>query len=196
MLSRVIVAIDAANARDPSYVDVDGVSKAAALVYGERMSAVLAEFEPAAGIALRIAARGQHIERWTIPRGSFAEGRIGYLSWRKALQHFHARRLAEIVTAAGFDAAMAERVGQIVRKERLSSDADVQALEDVACLVFLTHYLAPFAAAHDDEKLSGILAKTWRKMSTKAQQSVLASPPPQRILDLLAAGQAKLRPVA
>ena len=192
-LTQVFAAIDAANARDPKLEVADGQQQPAALVYGRRMSSKLAAYEPAAGPALGIAARGQHIQRWTIPRASFPEGRIGYLTWRKELQRVHARRLAEIMATVGFDAAIAERVGQIVRKERLASDPEVQTLEDIACLVFLEHYLTPFAPTQDDEKLSGILAKTWNKMSARAHETVLASPPPQRILDLLATGLAKLK---
>jgi hypothetical protein len=195
-LGRTLAAIDAANAHDPRRIEVDGRSVPAALIYGQRMTAQLAEFEPTAGIALQIAARGQHIERWTIPRASFPEGRIGYLSWRKELQRCHARRLSQIMGESGFDAAIAERVGQIVRKERLAQDPEVQTLEDVACLVFLTHELAPFAAGQDDDKLARILAKTWRKMSNRAHRAVMASPPPQHISDLLAAGLAALTPDA
>lgn len=192
-LVRVLAAIDAANACDPKHDDIDGKPVPAALVYGRRMSARLATYEAAAGPALSIAARGQHIERWTIPRASSPEGRIGYLTWRKELQRFHAQRLAEIMTVAGFEAAAVERVGQIIRKERLTTDPEVQILEDVACLVFLEHYLSPFAPTQDEGKLAGILAKTWNKMSARARETVMDSPPPQRILDLLAVGLAAIK---
>jgi hypothetical protein len=192
-LQGVLDVIDAANARDPNRIEVDGVPQPAALLYGQRMSATLGDYEPAAGTELRIAARGQHIERWTVPRVSYPEGRIGYLTWRKELQRFHARRLAEIMTAADFDATACDRVGQIVRKERLALDPEVQTLEDVACLVFLEYELAGFSATQDDGKLASILAKTWGKMSAKAHDNVLASPPPQRILDLLATGLAAIK---
>jgi Domain of unknown function (DUF4202) len=39
-----------------------------------------------------------------------------------------------------------------VRKERLKSDAEAQTLEDVACLVFLAHYLDDFMAKTDPDK--------------------------------------------
>ena len=38
--------------------------------------------------------------------------------------------------------------------------------EDVACLVFLEHYAFEFSKRTDPEKLAGILAKTWKKMSS------------------------------
>lgn len=170
-LPAAFAAIDAANAADPNHIDVDGVATPAALVYGRRMSATLQTFAPGAGAALQIAARGQHIERWTIPRASYPEGRIGYLTWRKELQRLHARRLSEILAAPGCEAALGERVGQLVRKERLAADGEAQTLEDVACLVFLAHDLLPFAAGREDAQVSSILAKTWKKMSSKAHSS-------------------------
>jgi hypothetical protein len=164
-LEVVIAAIDAANARDPNRTEIDGRTEPAELVYGRRMTATLARIAPDASEHLRIAARGQHIERWTSPRKSYAEGRVGYLRWRNELKEFHARRLGEIMASAGYAHADIARVGSLVRKEHLKSDSDAQLLEDVACLVFLEHYLSEFSRKTDAEKLAGILAKTWKKMS-------------------------------
>jgi Domain of unknown function (DUF4202) len=182
-LSEVIAAIDAANARDPNKVESDGRLHPAELVYGRRMSETLARMAPHASEHLRIAARGQHIERWTSPRAGYAAGRVGYLKWRKDLQRFHAQRIGDIMVAAGYDAGDIERVGALIRKERLKSDADAQMIEDVACVVFLEHYLADFLAKTDQDKLADILAKTWNK---------LALPAPVPLL--LEQGLARLRP--
>src|SRR5713226_4699128 len=114
-LVEVLAAIDAANGQDPSQIEIDGRREPAELVYGRRMSETLARLAPQASEHLRIAARGQHIERWTSPRNSYAEGRVGYLKWRKDLQGFHARRIGEIMMAAGYDAGDVERVGALVR---------------------------------------------------------------------------------
>src|SRR5205085_2639185 len=164
-LARVIATIDAANARDPNKIEADGRLQPAELVYGRRMSEALARLAPDASEHLRIAARGQHIERWTSPRTNFPQGRAGYLTWRRELQHFHARRVGEIMAAAGYGAADIGRVGALIRKERLKSDPEAQTIEDVACLVFLAHYLDGFIAKTDADKLAGILAKSWNKMS-------------------------------
>jgi hypothetical protein len=171
----VIAAIDAANARDPNFTEIDGRSEPAELVYGRRMTATLARIAPDASEHLRIAARGQHIERWTSPRKSYPEGRVGYLSWRNELKEFHARRLGEIMVSeyGGDDIA---RVRSLVRKERLKSDREAQLLEDVACLVFLEHYLAEFSRKTDQEKLARILAKTWKKMSPLGHEHALKLP--------------------
>src|SRR5262249_59943261 len=99
-LTEVIAAIDAANARDPNKIAVGGELQPAELVYGRRMSETLARVAPHASEHLRIAARGQHIERWTSPRANYAAGRVGYLKWRKDLQGFHARRIGEVMAGA------------------------------------------------------------------------------------------------
>ena len=165
-LAAAFAAIDAANARDPARVhDGDGVERPRALLYGWRMSAALDGYSPGAGETLRIAARAQHIERWTIPRSSHPEGRIAYLKWRKVLQQHHALRAGEIMAAAGYGEAEIARAGALLRKERLKLDPDVQTLEDVICLVFLAHEAAEFIARHDDGKVRDILTRTARKMS-------------------------------
>jgi hypothetical protein len=56
-------------------------------------------------------------------------------------------------------------VARIIRKEGIKRDAEVQVLEDVACLVFLRWYCAGFAAGRDAEQIYRIVAKTARKMS-------------------------------
>ena len=192
-LTDVFAAIDAANALDPNTIEVDGEPKPAELVYGRRMSETLARLAPHASEHLRIAARGQHIERWTSPRASYPAGRVGYLKWRKDLQGFHARRIGEMMVAAGYDAGDVERVGALIRKERLKSDAEAQMIEDIACVVFLEHYLADFLAKTDEDKLAGILAKTWNKMSPlgrdEARKLALPAPAPR----LLEEGLARLR---
>jgi Domain of unknown function (DUF4202) len=104
-LANVIEAIDGANARDPNKIEHEGRLEPAELVYGWRMSATLARMSTEAPVHLRIAARGQHIERWTVHRNSYPAGRIGYLRWRRDLQDFHANRIGEVMAIAGYDAA-------------------------------------------------------------------------------------------
>ncbi len=169
----VIAAIDAANACDPGGIEIAGRSEPAELVYGQRMSATLARVVPDASEHLRIAARGQHIERWTSPRKRYPEGRVGYLKWRNELKAFHARRLGEIMSAGGYGAGDIERVRSIVRKEQLKTDREAQLLEDVPCLVFLEHYLSELSAKTDPAKLAAILAKTWKKMSPLGHEHAL-----------------------
>src|SRR5262249_25679189 len=192
-LTDVIAAIDAANALDPNKIEVDGRSQPAELVYGRRMSESLERMAPPASRHVPIAAPRQPIARCTSPRASYPAGRVGYLKWRKDLQGFHARRIGDIMMAAGYGAGDVERVGALVRKERLKSDPDAQLIEDVACIVFLEHYLGDFLAKTDEDKLADILAKTWNKMSPlgrdEARKLALPTPAPR----LLEEGLARLR---
>jgi hypothetical protein len=172
-IASVFAAIDAANAHDPNTVEIEGRREPAELVYGRRMSDTLAQLAPGASVHLRIAARGQHIERWTSPRKSYPEGRVGYLKWRNDLKDFHARRLAEIMDGLGYAAEDVARVGSLLRKERLKREAEAQMLEDVICVVFLAHYIDGFRSKADDGKLADILAKTWAKMSPLGHEHAL-----------------------
>ena len=172
-LATVLATIDAANARDPNRIETGGRREPAELVYGQRMSLTLARMAPDASAHLQIAARGQHIERWTSPRKSYPDGRIGYLKWRKDLKDFHAGRLGEIMAAAGYGTDDITRVGSLVRKERLKLDAEAQMLEDIVCVLFLEHYIDGFMAKTDREKLADILAKTWAKMSPLGHEHAL-----------------------
>ncbi|EEW24314.1 DUF4202 domain-containing protein [Rhodobacter ferrooxidans] len=169
-LKQAFAAIDAANAADPTLED----GSPAALLYGQRMSAELARLFPAASPALQIAARGQHVERWLLPRDSYPEGRAGYLDWRREQGRRHAARVGGIMAAAGFASAEIEAAGQMLRKEGIKRDAQVQALEDTICFVFLRWYFQPFAAERDAESLHKIVAQTARKMSDAARARALA----------------------
>ena len=164
---------DAANAEDPRRDLVDGVEQSRELLYARRMTETQERFAPNASEAVRLAARCQHIRRWTIPRDDYPDGREGYRRWRTDLARFHADTAGAILREVGYDDQTVARVGTLLRKERLKADPEVQLLEDVACLVFLQHYLPAFAPRHDADKLTGILRKTWRKMSPRGQAAAL-----------------------
>ena len=169
-LAAVLAAVDAANAADP---DVEGGAPAA-LVYGERMSAELARLFPEASDQLRIAARGQHVERWKLPRADYPEGRAGYLAWRTEQARRHAARVDGFMAEAGYPEPDRARVAALLRKEGIKRNPETQALEDVICFVFLRWYFADFAAKHPDEDVQRIVAKTARKMSAEARARALA----------------------
>ena len=169
-LARTLAAIDAANDADPDR----SKGAPAARLYGERMTAELDRLVPGASEEMRIAARGQHIERWTSPRNAFPEGREGYLAWRRDLAAFHARRVGEIMAAEGYPADSIDRAGRMIRKEGIKRDPEVQALEDVICFTFLRWYFRPFAEGRDTAGLERIVQKTARKMSAAARARALA----------------------
>lgn len=185
-LASVLAAIDAANAADPTR-EPDG--QPAALVYGARMSEELRHRVPDASGHLQIAARGQHVERWTRPRGDYPEGRAGYLAWRADAGRAHAARIAGMMAEAGYPQADQDRVAALLRKEGLKRNPETQALEDVICFVFLRWYFADFAARHDDLDIGRIVGKTARKMSPEARRAALAEfPMPEALAAAFAEG--------
>ncbi len=170
---RTIAAFDAANAEDPHQEEVDGKMLPKELVYGQRMSEMLAEFAPEASEALQLSARCQHIQRWTMPRDSYPMDRKGYLKWRTQLKIFHGQKAGAIMEAEGYDEETIERVKFLLNKKKLKSDPETQTLEDVICLVFLKYYFRGFTKQHPEEKLVDIVAKTWDKMSEKGHEAAL-----------------------
>ncbi len=168
--------IDAANAADPNLV-FDGTAQVPAeLVYSRRMTAWLGTLYPDASEALQLAVRAQHIRRWEVPRNSYPMDRAGYHRWRTGLYTFHADITAGILHELGYEQAVIDRVRSLLKKERLKADAETQALEDVICVVFLENYFAEFAARHDEEKVIGILRRTWAKMSQVGRDAALRLP--------------------
>jgi hypothetical protein len=173
-LEAAYASIDEANSRDPNLVSVDGASVPAELVYGQRMTTMLARVYPDASDDVRLAVRAQHIRRWEVPRASYPMDRAGYLRWRKDLGRKHAEWTSEILDRLGFDATQVARVAALVRKENFRRDAEAQAVEDTAALVFLAHYAEDFAAKHPAEKVVAILVKTLAKMSDEAKAAALS----------------------
>lgn len=171
-----IARLDEANAQDPNIVESRAGPRHAELVYAQRMSETLARVYPRASAELKLAVRAQHLKRWTLPRADFPMDRKGYFAWRNAAKAMHSDLAAEILSRAGYQEEEIGRVQALIRKERVKHDAEAQALEDVACLVFLEHYFSAFAAKHDDEKLIGILRKTWTKMSDTGHAAALKLP--------------------
>ena len=182
---RAIACFDAANREDPNPAVADGAEQPKELLYACRMTACLDRFGPDAPEPVRLAARCQHIRRWTIPRTDYPEGRDGYRRWRTDLARFHATTAAAILREVGYDNSTVARVESLLRKERLKTDADVQLLEDVICLVFLEHYLSDFVPKHDEEKLLGVLRKTWRKMSDDGRRAAQALDLPAELTALV-----------
>ena len=179
-----IARIDAANSEDPNTEEANGITYPKELLYGQRMTTWLERLAPEASVALQLAARAQHIRRWSIPRTDYPMNRAGYLKWRSHLNRFHAECAADILRDVGYDNATVAAVQSLLLKERLKRNADAQCLEDVVCLVFLENYLADFAPQYDEQKVLGILRKTWNKMSPKGQARAnqLALPPLARAL--------------
>lgn len=171
-LHAACAAIDAANNADPAK---GSDNRAKAILYADGLSRWVATLQPAANPALTIAARGQHLERWVIPRSDYPMDKPSYFRWRKAVQKRQGERAEELLGGI-VETTVSTRVGQLVAKAAPAGDADAQTLEDAACLVFLEQEIHDFAAAHGDysaDKYVDILQKTWKKMSEAARQAAL-----------------------
>lgn len=184
-LEQVFEKIDQANKADPNLELVEDIEVPAALLYGTRMSSMLERFAPDASQVVQIAARAQHIKRWAIPRSDYPLGKKGYYDWRQELGRKHAEWTGEILAELGADQELIERVGSLLRKEKLKKDPECQQLEDVICLVFLAHYAEAFAAQHEEAKVIDILQKTWRKMSEAGHQYALSQTYPEGVQALV-----------
>ena len=171
-----IAQIDAANSADPNHEAYQGREEPKELVYSRRMSDWLARLVPDASEELRLAARGQHICRWSIPRSSYSMDRAGYLRWRNECKRMHAEKLGQILRTVGYGEPTITRVQSLVRKEHLKTDPETQLLEDVVGLVFLENYFADFSRQHNEAKLIDIVRKTWKKMSPRGHEAALKLP--------------------
>ena len=171
---RAIAAIDAANAADPNLIATADGPRPKELVHAELLTDWVRRLQPEASEALLLAARAHHIQRWVMPRSSYPKGRTDYLRWRRDLHRYHADEAARLLELAGYDPASINRVRQIVRKERLTLDPEVQTLEDALCLVFLQLQLDETADhVADNAKMVDVLRKSWRKMSPAGREFAL-----------------------
>ena len=174
-IERARAGLDAAHAGEPT----KPVGKPSELEYADHIEGWIERLVEQPSLALRLAARAQHLERWAIPRSDFAMDKPGYFAWRKAVQKRQGERAREILRQAGMDAVTCERVALLVAKGATKGDSDAQALEDAACLTFLATELGDFASHHPDytrDKFIDIIRKTWRKMSPRGHQLALTIP--------------------
>jgi hypothetical protein len=173
--------IDSAHSADPAKA-ADG--RPAELAYADHIEEWVVRIDPTASQVLRLAARCQHLERWSVPRGTFPEGKAGYLAWRRSLYIKQAERARQLLLEAGVSAESAADAATWISKTGLKTNPGSQALEDAAVLVFLESEIQSFAAQHSEytrEKFVDIIRKTWRKMSPRAQELAKALKLPSAI---------------
>lgn len=184
-LKRAFAIFDAMHQEDPTRSSFESNQILASLFYHQKLSQWIERLCPNASVPLRLAARSQHIRRWLIPRQTYPRNKQGYKNWRASLLQFHAETAATVLLKVGYDAQTVSRVQQLLRKERLRLDPEVQHLEDAACLVFLEIQLADFSKQHHEDKILDILRKTWRKMSPLGHHLALELNLPQSVNDLV-----------
>ena len=175
-LRRVLARIDQLNSQDPNTELVDGVSKPKELVYAQRLTDWVLRLAPDASEALRLAACGQHVQRWTVPRERYERNRQGYLRWREVLKTFHAKTVADLMRQEGYPEDMIQQVERLIKKKQLGADPDTQSLEDALCLVFLESQFSDLRRKTPDDKMQDVLRKTWQKMSERAREEALRLP--------------------
>jgi len=161
---------DELNAQDPNTELVNGVSRPRELLYAGRLTDWVLRLKPDASEPLRLAARCQHLCRWTIPRSRYPMDRAGYLRWRAELKTFHAEKSAEVLREAGYPEDMVAKVQALNLKKDFPNDPDSRVLEDALCLVFLEFQFAELAAKTADEKVINALRKSWQKMTEQARE--------------------------
>ncbi|KAF7545290.1 hypothetical protein G7Z17_g9295 [Cylindrodendrum hubeiense] len=190
--ARGLDLIDDAHAQDTKTIPgPDGSTIPYELHYARKMTKWLALRSPSATPVLQLACRAQHFRRWEIPRSSYPMTRPGYLMWRSKLKAQAADQVAELLASPSIQPAIPEadraRVAALIRKENLSSDEETQALEDVACLVFLDDQFDDFEskADIDEDKVVSILRKTWGKMNDKGRQLALGMELSDRAKELI-----------
>jgi hypothetical protein len=181
----VIALIDEKNSEDINSYQVCGLNYPKELLYSQRMTRKLLQFNPKSSEALQIAARAQHICRWQIGRNEYPLDRKGYLKWRENLKKMHVELTAKILLQVGYDKQFIDSVSSLISKKFIKKDEEAQILEDTVCLVFFKYYFEEFAVKHEEAKVIGILRKTWSKMSSKGHKEALKIPFSDRSLALI-----------
>jgi len=161
---------DEENSRDPNSEVVDGVRQPRELVYAWWLTDWVLKLAPEASEELRLAARCQHLCRWTVARSSYPMTRVGYLQWREALKRFHAQKAGEILREVGYGEEIVARVQSLNLKKDFPKDPETRVLEDALCLVFLERQLAELAAKTSEEKIINALQKSWKKMTAQGRE--------------------------
>jgi hypothetical protein len=166
-------AFDNYNKQDPFVFNWDGVSYPQEYFLALKLHEWVLKLDPNAGEELLLASRSQHIGRWESPRETYPMDREGYLKWRKDLAHFHADKAADIMRRVGYSEDAIERTRQIILKQKIKVDNDVQTMENALCLVFLQFQYEEFLHKHSPEKVVNILRKSLLKMDAHGHQFAL-----------------------
>lgn len=173
-LEQAFELFDNYNKRSPGHILWEGEEYPVEYFYAIKLYEWVKKLDPNANESLLLASRCQHIGRWEIARKSYPDGRVGYLKWRSDLSKYHAGIAAEILASVGYDEEEIAKVKQIVLKQRLKTDTDVQTMENALCLVFLQYQYDDLIAKMSEEKMIDILRKTWNKMTAPGHEMALS----------------------
>ncbi|RYU91659.1 DUF4202 domain-containing protein [Mucilaginibacter terrigena] len=163
-LETAFALFDKYNKTDPNIFTWNGIACPQEYFLAIKLYQWVLKLDPAASEELLLASRSQHIGRWEIPRESYPEGREAYLQWRKNLAIHHAGVASDILRRVGYTDVQVERVKQIILKQRIKTDAEVQVIENALCLVFLEFQYEDFYPKHEPDKVINILKRSLLKM--------------------------------
>ncbi len=172
-LTQAFELFDTYNQQDPTSFIWEGISYPQEYFMALKLHEWVEKLMPEASEPLLLASRSQHIGRWTVARSSYPEGKVGYLTWRKDLGKFHAKTAGELMAQVGYDAEAIERTQQIILKQRIKQDAEVQTIENALCLVFLEYQYEAFHPKHEADKVIDILKKSLLKMDAHGHSFAL-----------------------
>ena len=159
--------INSVHNQDPNSETIDGVELKAELLYSERMLAILEKVAPDASFELKLAAKCQHMSRWSIPRATFSMDKKGYYQWRAAIMEHQLNVSSSVLKQAEINEPSIEIIVDALKNKADKSNINASIIEDTACLTFIKWYLVPFAGQFDPEKAKIILQKTAGKMSER-----------------------------
>jgi hypothetical protein len=186
-LNKAFELFDAYNKQDPRNFTWERVSEPQEYFFAVKLYEWVLKLDPDADEELLLASRSQHIGRWEIPREDYPEGREPYLKWRKDLALRHAAIAGRLMREACYGDETVDRVKQIILKQRIKVDPDVQTMENALCLVFLQLQYEEFRKKyeHEPEKIINILRKSLLKMDENGHRLALTLPYSTNGLDLI-----------
>lgn len=159
--------IDDIHTIDPNIEIIDGDEIKAELLYSNRMLAILEKVEPNSSNELKLAAKCQHMSRWSIPRTTLPMDKKGYYQWRAGVMEYQLKVTTAVLQDSGIENESIAVVVDALKNKADKTNINASIIEDTACLTFIKWYLVSFAGQFDAEKAKGILAKTAKKMSER-----------------------------
>ena len=175
-LSAAFEQFDAYNKKDPNSFTWENITYPQEYFLAIKLYEWVKQLDPNASEELLLASRSQHIGRWEIPRNSYPEGREAYLKWRKDLALYHAEKTSAIMENLGYTQEQIARTKQILLKQKIKVDHDVQTMENALCLVFLQFQYEDFHPKYEADKVINILKKSLLKMDAHGHQFALTLP--------------------
>ncbi|MDN5288288.1 MAG: hypothetical protein JWR38_4562 [Mucilaginibacter sp.] len=167
---------DAYNKKDPNSFTWENTTYPQEYFLAIKLYDWVKQLDPNASEELLLASRSQHIGRWEIPRHTYPEGREAYLKWRKDLAQYHAEKASAIMEIVGYSPGQIARTKQILLKQKIKVDHDVQTMENALCLVFLQFLYEDFYPKYEADKVINILKKSLLKMDAHGHQFALGLP--------------------